>query len=188
MDEIENEAENYLSNELEVEEKSPQYYENKYELVTRVAFLCGVPDKHFSQESSNFLPKVFETLKKNDKAFLVRSLCLLRNSLEHNYKLINDAMTHDTSNLSDVSGEIKNRIYEFLDNSYKSILIVDCENADPYSLCAMFNCIDDNQADKISKIILFDDPKASTGWNFFEQHVNIQLEKIEHIVIKRVLD
>lgn len=308
----------FLPEDLDTAEKAVSYYENKYELVTRVAFLCGVPDRFIDGSCADFLGHVAEQLRKNDRALIIRNLCLLRNSIEHNYKKINDAMykegrpfyalseyypeealtflyskgiklpdqgnqlhevlceinrlindrinnckdilpgwirwdyiremfimpngqkkigtqeaanmfyenmafypfgvyinwiPHDVgnlfandykfattlygwhgerfldlSNLSDVSLEVKGRIYDFLNQSTSTILVVDCENSDPYSLCAMFNCIDDEQADKITKIILYDDPQAPTGWKFFEQHVNIQCDKIEHIVIKRILD
>jgi len=311
-------AEEYLSGGNETTGKSIKYYEDKYELVTRVAFLCGVPDRFFAEGTSDFLAPVAKHLRGNDRVMIIRNLCLLRNAIEHNYRKFNEAMYKegrafyalteyyprdaldflmnkgiklpyssrqitdilceinrlisdrinncrdilpgwikwdyikemfimpngqkkagtqdaadlfydnmsfypfgvyinwpprdignlfandykfatnlyswhdrkflDVSNLSDVSGEIKGRIYDFLNLNEKTILVVDCENADPYSLCAMFNCIDDEQADKIEKIILYDDPQAPTGWKFFEQHVNIESEKIEHIVIKRLLD
>lgn len=308
----------YLTEEPENEEKSIQYYENKKELVSRIAFLCGVRDEFFTKERDTFLPEVFTLFKVNDRAMIIRSLCMLRTSIENNFKKLNDAMFKegrsffgltdffskealafvedrgirlptksrlltdilceinrnicdrinncrnlfptwfewdyirelfimpngqkkegtqaaanlfyenksfypfgvyinwtpydvgnlfandykfaqtvygwhgefflDTSNLSDVSDEIKNRIYQFLDQSDKTVLVVDCENADPYSLCAMFNCIDDEQADKIDKIILYDDPQAPSGWRFFEQHVNINPDKIEHNIIQRILN
>ena len=313
-----NEENKYLTEEPAEEEKSQQYYENKKELVSRVAFLCGVRDEFFTEERGAFLPSIYRQFKSNDRAMIIRCLCQLRTSIENHFKKLNDAMYQegrsffglteyfsneallfledkgirlptssrqltdiigeinrnindrinncknlfpdwfnwdyirdllimpngqkkegmqaaanlfyenkinypfgvyinwtpydvgnlfandykfaqavygwhnevflDTSNLSDVSESIKNRIYQFLDESEKTVLVVDCENADPYSLCAMFNCIDDNQAEKIDKIILYDDPQAPTGWRFFEQHVNINPEKIEHNLIQRILD
>ncbi len=300
------------------ENDNSYYYENKHEIVTRVAFLCGVSDYHLSGENSEFLSDVIECLNKDTKALLVRHLCLLRNSIEHNFKKISNAMSmerraffglteffpkaslefiesqgirlpttsrmltdilgeinraisdrinnckdifptwvnweyirglfvmpdgtkqagmlraaslfyenilyypyktyinwrphevgnlfkndyffineiyqqhgdrmFDTSNLSDVSEGIKNRIYDFLNDSSKTVLIVDCENADPYGLCAMFRSLDEYQLDKIDKIILYDDPKAASGWRFFEQHIDIDQGKIEHILIQRILD
>ena len=293
-------------------------HENKYEIVTRTAFLCGVGDNVFNAENSYFLPEVIEQLGKEPKALLIRNLCLIRNSVEHNFKKITDAMKYDgrsffglseyipvqsleyveqqgihlpisstmlqdilaeinsaisdrinnckdifptwlnweyvrelfimpdgfkpagmreaadqfyknmafypfgtyinwrprdvgnlfrndyafvkelyeqhgnrffdTSNLSDVSEDVKNRIYDFLDCSSKTALVVDCENADPYGLCAMFRSLDDSQIDKIDKIILYDDPKASSGWRFFEQHIDVDPGIIEHNHIQRILD
>lgn len=294
------------------------YYENKHEIVTRVAFLCGVSDYHLNGENSAFLPDVISTLGSDEKALIVRNLCLLRNSIEHNFKKIAMAMSKDgraffgltefipkpslsyienhsirlpttsrnltdilaeinraisdrinnckdifptwvnwnyirelfvmpdgtkqagmlkaasqfyeninyypyktyinwkphevgnlfkndyffmreiyeqhgdrvfhTSNLSDVSDGIKERIYDFLDNSSKTVLIVDCENADPYALCAMFRSLDESQVEKIDKVILYDDPKAASGWRFFEKYIGVDQSKIEHILIQRILD
>ena len=312
------EDEQFAEDSKEKESVNLQYYENKLEIVTRVAFLCGVADYHFTGEKRVFMQNVYEALKNDSKALLIRNLCLLRNSIEHNFKKIATAMTRegraffglkeyypqaalsfiedqgirlptssrmlsdilgeinktisdrinnckdifptwvnweylrelfvmpdgtkysgmlkagslfyenikyypfktyinwkphdvgnlfkndysfikeiyeqhndkmfDTSNLSDVSEDIKDRIYDFLDESIKNILIVDCENADPYGLCAMFQSLDDDQIDKIDKIILYDDPNSSSAWRFFEQHIDVEREKIEHILIKRILD
>lgn len=308
----------YMTETPDDEELSVSYYEEKKELVSRVAYLCGVDEKYFGDGQQAFLPDVFQKFNKNDRALLIRSLCRLRTAIELNFKKLNDsifkegrsffALTDyypkdalvfveekgirlptgskqltdilceinktigdrinncrdlipgwinwdyikelfimpnghkregtqaaaalfyenkayypftvyinwrphqvgnlfandykfaqelyswhkktflDVSNLSDVSAEIKGRIYSFINQSRSVILVVDCENADPYSLCAMFNCIDDEQANKISKIILYDDPQAPSGWRFFEKHVNIQPEKIEHNMIQRILD
>ena len=305
-------------NSDDTEQVNIKQYENKFEIVTRVAFLCGVADYHFTGENRIFIENVYETLNSDAKALLVRNLCLLRNSIEHNFKKISNAMNRegrsffglteyfpqesltfveaqgirlpttsrqltdvlgeinraisdrinnckgifptwvnweylrelfvmpdgtktpgmlkaaslfyenikyypfgtyinwkprdvgnlfkndfcfikelydqhndrmfDTSNLSDVSDEIKNRIYDFLDASMKNVLIVDCENADPYGLCAMFRSLDDDQIDKIDKIILYDDPNSPSAWRFFEQHIDFEPERIEHILIKRIID
>lgn len=308
----------YMTETPDEEELSVKYYEEKKELVSRVAYLCGVDEKYFGTDQQQFLIGIFRKFQLYDRALLIRSLCRLRTAIEVNFKKLNDAMFKegrsffalteyypkdaldfveekgirlptrtkqltdvlceinrtisdrinncrdllptwikwdyikelfimpngqkregtqaaanlfydnksfypfsvwinwkphnvgnlfandfrfaqelyswhketflDVSNLSDVSAEIKGRIYNFINQSHTVILVVDCENADPYSLCAMFNCIDDEQANKISKIILYDDPQAPSGWRFFEKHVNIQPEKIEHNMIKRILD
>ncbi len=317
-------TEEITENQLFTDEDKPEnaedfyYHENKHEIVTRVAFLCGVNDYHLTGGNGQFLIEVIDALKKDPKALLMRHLCIVRNNIEHNFKKIATAMSKegraffslteyipaqslsyigesdirlpyssrlltdilgeinraisdrinnckdifptwvnweyirqlfvmpdgtkpagmqkaailfyenvtlypfktyinwkphevgnlfkndyffvrelydqhgdrmfDISNLSDVSDGIKNRIYDFLDESSKTVLIVDCENADPYGLCAMFRSLDDFQLEKIDKIILYDDPKASSGWRFFEQHISIDPSKIEHNVIQRILD
>ncbi len=306
-----------IDTDEEEQGNSITYYENKYEIVTRVAYLCGIQEKYLTEEN-NFILDICKKLDKHDKPKIVRSLCLIRNSIEHNYSKIltlmrqearsfyglkeyypeeallyleqqniklptmsrkltdmlgeinkaiadrinnckdyfptwlnwnyikelftmpngskpegmgeeakkfysniayypfstyinwkpkdvgnlfsndyhfirtiyeqhNDRM-FDTSNLSGVSEDIKNRIYEFINESSKTVLIVDCENADPYSLCAMFKSLDDEQIEKVDKIVLYDDPQAASGWRFFEQHIDVDKEKIEHILIQRILD
>lgn len=310
-----------LAEEMEDEkqESNPgfRYYENKYELVSRIAFLCGVHDRFFEGENSRFLPEVAAELRKKECAMIVRHLCTLRNSIEHNFGRINTAMCvekrpfyalseyypeesykylsqngirlpdarqpaeilceinrliadrinnckdiipgwmewsyiremfvmpngqkregaraaaelfyanksfypfgvyinwmpedvgnlfandykfattvygwhgrkfFDKSNLSDAGEDVKNRIYDFINRNEKTAFVVDCENADPYSLCAVFNSLDAAQLEKITKVILYDDPTAAAGWKYFENHIPIAPEKVDRSVIRRVLD
>ena len=46
-----------------------------------------------------------------------------------------DAFT-EYSKVSDAGAFVKNNIYDFIDDSEKTVLVVDCENSDPYKLCA----------------------------------------------------
>ena len=63
------------TNNPEIEEsETPYYFENKHEIVTRVAFLCGVGDHHLTGENSAFLSDVIESLSKDTKALLIRHL------------------------------------------------------------------------------------------------------------------
>ena len=89
------EDEQFAEDSKEKESVNLKYYENKLEIVTRVAFLCGVADYHFTGEKRFFMQNVYETLKKDGKALLIRNLCLLRNSIEHNFKKISNAMTRE---------------------------------------------------------------------------------------------
>ena len=61
--------------------------------------------------------------------------------------------------------------------------MVDCENSDPYRLCATFVNLDQEYLDKISRIILFDDLHASSAWKILEQYTSIP---VEYILTKRV--
>ena len=42
-----------------------------------------------------------------------------------------DAFT-EYSKVSDAGAFVKNNIYDFIDDSEKTVLVVDCENSDPY--------------------------------------------------------
>ena len=83
----------------------------------------------------------------------------------------------------DVSDETRNNIYDFLDNSRKCIFIVDCENSDPYNLCAALNGLDEDKLSKIGKIILFDDEKAASAWNMLRNHIDVE---VEYVLIERI--
>ena len=61
--------------------------------------------------------------------------------------------------------------------------MVDCENSDPYKLCATLKSLDYQYTSKISQIILFDDVHTATAWEILEQYTKLP---VEHILIERV--
>lgn len=61
--------------------------------------------------------------------------------------------------------------------------MVDCENSDPYKLCATLKNLDYQYTSKISQIILFDDVHTATAWEILEQYTKLP---VEHILIERV--
>ncbi len=89
----------------------------------------------------------------------------------------------DYSRVCDVKSTTKERIYDFIDNSSKTIIVVDCENADPYQFCAAIRNLDPESMEKISKIVLYDDVHSANGWKLFDKYVNIP---VEHNLIDRV--
>ncbi|MBQ8510940.1 MAG: hypothetical protein IJ493_13645 [Clostridia bacterium] len=90
----------------------------------------------------------------------------------------------DISKVSDAGSIIKNNIYEFINDSNKTVIVVDCENSDPYKLIATLNNLDRETVSKISKIFLYNDIHASSAWKLFESYAkNIE---VEHIMIERV--
>ena len=98
------------------------------------------------------------------------------------YQWNNDSFT-DNSKVSDASELTKSNIYEFIEASQKTVFVVDCENSDPYKLCAALRNLNAKFLRKITKIILFDDVNASTGWRMLEAFTNIT---VEHILIERI--
>ena len=89
----------------------------------------------------------------------------------------------DSSKVSDVSETTKSNIYEFLEESQRTVLVVDCENSDPYRLCATLRNLDEQYFDKIVKIILYDDVHTATAWRILDSYTGIP---VEHILIERV--
>ena len=85
--------------------------------------------------------------------------------------------------VSDAGDYVKNNIYDFVNNSEKTVVVVDCENSDPYKLCATLRNLDYEVIQKISKIILFDDPRTVSAWRILESYVKIP---VEHIMTERV--
>lgn len=92
-----------------------------------------------------------------------------------------DAFT-EYSKVSDAGAFVKNNIYDFIDDSEKTVLVVDCENSDPYKLCATLKNLDYEVMHKITAIILFDDVHTATAWRILENYTRIP---VEHIMIER---
>ena len=128
------------------------YYTNKNRYPYKV-YLNWVPD-----DQGNILY--------NDKKFVL----LL-------YQWNHDEFT-DLSKVCDTRSDTKGNIYDFLDDSEKTVIVVDCENSDPYRFCNVLNDLDTEYTEKISKIILFDDIHTATAWEILDQYTKIPIERI----------
>lgn len=98
------------------------------------------------------------------------------------YRWHNDYF-REFSKVSDVSSYVKGSIYEYIEGSEKAVVVVDCENSDPYKLCAVLKNLDYQYTQKISSIILFDDVHTASAWRILEDFTKIP---VEHILIERV--
>lgn len=98
------------------------------------------------------------------------------------YEMHNDYFT-DYSRVSDAGSFVKSNIYDFVDDAERVVMAVDCENSDPYRLCATLRGLDADILAKLQKIILFDDVNTVDAWRILESHTAIP---IEHIMTERV--
>lgn len=98
---------------------------------------------------------------------------------------INDDYFDDKSKIKTATDDIKNNIYDFIRNSDKVVLVVDCENSDVYKLYSMLKNLNRDEVLKISKIMLFDDVHTTDGWDYLEKLISIP---VEHIEVERLLD
>ena len=89
----------------------------------------------------------------------------------------------DKSKVSNVSDSTKSNIYDFIQASFRTVFVVDCENSDPFRLCATLKNLDENHCRKIEKIILYDDIHSASAWRILESYTNIP---VEHVLIERV--
>lgn len=119
----------------------------------------------------NWVPQELGNILYNDKKFVT----LL-------YQWNNDHFT-EYSKVSDAGSYIKGSIYEFIENSEKVVVMVDCENSDPYKLCATLKNLDYQYTQKIASILLFDDVHTSSAWRILESFTRIP---VEHMMIDRV--
>lgn len=98
------------------------------------------------------------------------------------YEWNNDAFT-DMSKVSDAGSFVKDSICEFIDEASKVVMMVDCENSDPYRLCAALKGLEAAAAAKIRKIILIDGTLTVKAWGILESYTSIP---VEHIQTERV--
>ena len=99
------------------------------------------------------------------------------------YEENNDIFT-DLRKVTDAGNVSKSGIYEFLDNSEKTEIIVDCENSDPYKLYATLKNLDQQKLlGKIAKIILIDDVNTTPAWGILQDFTDFE---IQHEVVERL--
>lgn len=99
------------------------------------------------------------------------------------YEIHGDSFS-DRSKVTNANNLTKDNIYDFLKNSEKTTIIVDCENSDPYKLYATLSNLDEEELlKKINKIILFNDIHAATAWKILNQFTSIP---IDHQMVERI--
>ncbi len=98
------------------------------------------------------------------------------------YRLHNDVYI-TRSNYREADSDIKEKIYQFINETDSVEIVVDCENSNPYKLCSVIAGLNRHEIAKILKIILFDDVHTNPGWDMIEKFVPIP---VEHIMVERV--
>lgn len=98
-------AENQESAEFEEEsiQENPKPLDrtnSTYNIISKVAYLIGVEKKHFENEYEPPKMEIYEELDQNVQAQIIRNLCMLRTSIELNFKNINDSIINHLTNLS----------------------------------------------------------------------------------------
>ena len=84
--------------------------------------------------------------------------------------------------------EPKNDLKRFIQEAGQAVLAVDCENSDPYKLCAKMWELkqeDPQSFSKIAKTILFDDVHTNPAWRLLSDFLPIP---VEHVLTQRVND
>ena len=86
----------------------------QYIIVSKAAYLLGVPKRIFDNEYESPLREVFDEFSQNEDAQKVRLLCMLRTYIERNYKDINYLFCTDIRNLNTLNDEYIDEILEKL--------------------------------------------------------------------------
>lgn len=66
------------------------YKDSTYELVSKVAYLIGVPLRIFQNEHEPPKIEIYNRLEQDKNARIIRNLCIIRTAIERNYRKIND--------------------------------------------------------------------------------------------------
>ena len=106
---------------------------------------------------------------------------------------VNGAKFDQFQFITDIGEGVKDDLGAFLAAAGRIILAVDCENSDPYKLCAVLGGLkeaalrsdDPASFSKIQKIMLFDDVHTVDTWGILKNYVSVP---IEHIETERVND
>ena len=61
--------------------------------------------------------------------------------------------------------------------------MVDCENSDPYKLCAALRELDQDTLSRVSKVMLYDDSHSASAWRILSSYIGCP---VEHSMIDRV--
>ncbi|MBQ2245007.1 MAG: hypothetical protein IIV61_01745 [Oscillospiraceae bacterium] len=77
------------------EDERIQYKDSTYDIVSRVAYLIGVPRRIFDNPHEPPKPEIYDLLEKDRNARIIRQLCRVRAAIEQNFGKINDRMRHD---------------------------------------------------------------------------------------------
>jgi uncharacterized LabA/DUF88 family protein len=114
------------------------------------------------------------------------------NILHHDSKFVtllyeaNGDHFDDLGKVRDIGQNARNALAQFIGSHNRIAIVVDCENSDPYKLCAALRNIQHalpTELGRIQKIILYDDVHTVDAWNILSDYVNIP---IEHELIERV--
>ena len=121
----------------------------------------------------NYKPVSDDYLFYNDRVFV-----------SNLYESNNDYF-EDKSKIADVNDTIKDSVYDFIEDSGKLIVMVDCENADPYAMYSVFQNLDMEYLGKIRNVILIDDVHANIAWHILDENLKVP---VEHIMLERLKD
>ena len=85
----------------------------------------------------------------------------------------------DLSLVRDASTQTYNNIYQFIESSNKTLIVVDCENSNPIKLAACLSGIASRDMGKILKVLLIDSDYTTTGWGLLSGIPNLPIERFK---------
>lgn len=158
--------------ELSKREKYRERRSEEYDIVSKVAFLIGVPDSHWKSQYTGLDSDIYEQLSNNRDARIIRNLCGLRTEIERNFKHFSMLILMELKNLHTIP-QTQGMVNQLRKDG------IDIIKANPKleEYLPKINAL-------ITKIILYNDVNASSAWNLLQKHTKAV---IEHQMSERVL-
>lgn len=100
------------------------------------------------------------------------------------YRQNGDAFT-EAHRYRDADEATKESIYDYIHQSEQVVMVVDCENSDPFKLYAMIKSLKQEEISQIRTIVLYDDYHTTMAWDFIERLISIP---VKHVEVPRVTD
>ena len=92
-----------LHNEETEDNSRYALYENgTYMVISKFAYLIGVPTRIFENEHEPPRMEWYERLRQDKNARIIRNLCMLRTAFERNYRHIYQAMRYDMKGIMSI--------------------------------------------------------------------------------------
>jgi len=93
------------------------------------------------------------------------------------YKSHGDTFT-EGYRLREITDDTRRNIDSFLESAKKAVMIVDCENVNPYHLFAALCDLEDQLLQVVDRIILYNDINTASTWDFIGDKLSIPVESI----------
>lgn len=99
--------------------------------------------------------------------------------------ICNEDCFENLSLVRDASSNTYNNIYNFINSSSKTLIVVDCENSDPVKLAACLSGIAAHDFRKIHQVLLVDSDYTTSGWGILSRIPGLPIDRI---IIPRIVE
>lgn len=96
----------YEESDIGSDEEVRRYKDSTYEIISKVAYLIGVPKHIFENENHSPKLEIHNELDGDRNARTIRHLCIIRNSIERSFKNINNKTRYEYRSLLSLTEHI----------------------------------------------------------------------------------
>ena len=124
--------------------------------------------------------RMYMNWRPHDEGNILYNDCKFLNLL---YSWNRDDFTY-TGHVTVMTEDTKNNICRFLEDSKRTAIVVDCENADAYRFHAVLDYLGPELLESVEKILLFNDTHTTVAWNYIGKQLNVP---VQQVITDRVL-